>query len=310
MIITHHPLFFKGIKKINFDEHQGKLLRKIIKENLNVYSAHTNLDAGERGLNQILAERIGLKDIEPLDKSYTERLYKLVVYVPVSHESQVRKAINDAGAGCLGRYSDCSFKSRGTGTFTPSQGTRPFIGEQGRVEEVDEYRLETIVPQHELAKVLQSMFAAHPYEEVAYDLYLLENGGKIYSLGRTGKLEQETTLRRFCEQVKVSLGLQCLRVVGSLEKEVKTIAVVSGAGASFMDKARARHCDVLLTGDLKYHEAKEAEAMGLAIIDAGHQGTERIMSAYIANLLTETCTAQGMNIETISFNSQDCISTF
>jgi dinuclear metal center YbgI/SA1388 family protein len=191
MIVTHHPLFFKGLKKIDYDHMPGRLLAGIVQNNLNVYSAHTNLDAGDRGLNQILAERLGLMDIKPLQPSFVEPLYKLVVYVPAGYENQIREAVSNAGAGHIGRYSGCSFRSQGTGTFIPTEGTNPFIGTTGRLEEVQEYRLETIVGKSKLGQVVSRMLEAHPYEEPAYDLYLLENTGKVFSLGRTGRLNTE-----------------------------------------------------------------------------------------------------------------------
>ncbi|PKM78675.1 MAG: Nif3-like dinuclear metal center hexameric protein [Firmicutes bacterium HGW-Firmicutes-15] len=309
MIITHHPLFFTGIKSINYEQSQGSLLKGIIKAGITVYAAHTNLDAGERGLNQILAERIGLHDIKPLDKGHSEALYKLVVYVPIGHEEAVRQAINGAGAGHLGRYTDCSFRTKGTGLFRPLAGSKPFIGHEAILEEVEEYRLETVVPQPRLGKVLQEMLKAHPYEEAAYDIYLLENRGKVFSLGRTGKLAEMMSLQEFCAEVKMSLGLEFLRVVGDMNRSVKNIAVVSGAGASLMSKAQKQRCDVLLTGDLKYHEAKDAEALGIAVIDAGHQGTERIMANYLRDLLNEEKKRRGLDLEVISINGRECIVT-
>lgn len=307
MIITHHPLFFNGIKSINYEESQGSLLKGIIEAGITVYAAHTNLDAGERGLNQILAERIGLQNIKPLDKGHSEVLYKLVVYVPTEHENVVRQAILDAGAGHLGRYGDCSFEIRGKGSFRPLEGSKPFIGQEGRLEEVEEYRLETVVPQVKLGAVLQRMLEVHPYEEVAYDLYHLENPGAIFSLGRIGKVAAEMTLQEFCAQVKKSLGLEYLRVVGDMKKKVKKIAVVSGAGASFIGKARSQECDVLLTGDLKYHEAREAADQGLAVVDAGHQETEQIMTTYLRDLLVEESQKRGLETETVAINGHKCI---
>ena len=310
MIITHHPLFFKAIKSIDYDQAQGKLVRKIIEAGINVYAAHTNMDAGERGINQILAECIGLQGIQPLDSGHRERLYKLVVYVPAGHEDAVRQAVLEAGAGHLGRYADCSFKSRGIGTFLPLEGSSPFIGREGIREEVEEYRFETVVPQAKLNQTLQAMIQAHPYEEVAYDLFLLENSGTVFSLGRIGQLAVEMSLAEFCSQVKRSLDLKFLRVVGDMKRVVKKVAVVSGAGASFMGTAGRRGCDVLLTGDLKYHEARDAEAMGLAVVDAGHQASEEIICSHLSGLLRQESQRRGVEVELSYINNQECIRTF
>ena len=309
MIITHHPLFFSPIKRINYDQAQGDLITRIIKNDINVYAAHTNLDAASRGLNQYLAEKLGLLDIQLLDQQHLETLYKLVVYVPVSHEAVVREAIGNMGAGHLGNYSHCCFRSPGTGTFLPQTGSNPYIGEPGKLEEVEELRLETIVPQNILATVINQMKAVHPYEEVAYDLYPLQNQGQAFSLGRIGKLAAAVTLQEFCAQVKERLQLDSLRVVGNWVDKVQKIAVVSGAGAGFIPVVRARNCDLLVTGDLKYHEAKEAEALGLAIIDAGHQGTEQIMAALVVAYLRESCDKMGFAIDINAACADKCIKT-
>jgi dinuclear metal center YbgI/SA1388 family protein len=201
LVITHHPLFFKGIKRINYDDAQGSLIRTLIKQNINVYSAHTNLDAGERGLNQILAERIGLQEIKLLEQ------------------------------------------------------------------------------------------------------------GKAFSLGRTGTLAAQMSLEDFCVKIKQSLRLESLRVVGDIEKRVQKIAVVSGAGTAFMSEASRQACDVMLTGDLKYHEARNALDLGLAIIDAGHQETEQIMSNYLRELLIEESKKKGFEVDFISIIGRECIVT-
>jgi dinuclear metal center YbgI/SA1388 family protein len=245
MIVTHHPLIFTGIKSINYEDYQGGLLKRIIEAGISVYSAHTNLDAGNQGLNQLLAERIGLHDIKPFTTGYKEALYKFVIYVPAGHEEAVRQAMHSAGAGYMGYYGDCSFRSEGTGLFRPLEGSRPFIGKKGVLEEVHEFRLETVATQDKLPKVLQEVLKVHPYEEPAYDIYKLENHGLVYSMGQTGKTIEVTTLRELCSNVKTSLGLESIRVVGQADRLVNKIAVVSGAGTSFMRQARSQGCDVL-----------------------------------------------------------------
>ena len=307
MIITHHPFFFRPIKNIDYASAKGRMIQKLVSADITLYSAHTNLDAARQGLNQLLAERLGLLGIEPLYPAYREALFKLVVFVPVSHGEAVREAICAAGGGFIGRYSDCSFRTRGTGTFRPGQDTHPFIGAGGILEEVEEFRLETIIYEHDISRVLTAMQEAHPYEEVAYDLYRLENQGQEFSPGRRGHLRQKTRLRDYALQVKTALGLQSLRVVGNLESMVHNIAVISGAGASLTDHLRGRDIDVLVTGDLKYHEAKEAEASGLAIIDAGHQGTEAIVVPLLYDFLTSRLKNERPALELIQCHSPACI---
>jgi len=306
MVITHHPLFFNPVKKIDYGQPLGRLIREVIRADICVYSVHTNLDAADSSLSQQIAELLELRNIEPLNVYKKEELYKLVVFVPHTHINEVRKAVNEAGAGYIGKYSDCSFRTRGIGTFCPEEGTVPYIGEQGILEEVEEYRLETVVYQRDLGRVLRAMNAAHPYEEVAYDIYRLENAGRVFSMGRKGVLGEEMSLKLYAEKVKKSLGVSTVRVVGSLDRIIKKVAVVSGAGAGLIDKALAEGADLLITGDLKYHEAKNAEAWGLAVIDAGHQGTEEIAASYLCRLLAEECRARGFMVEFIPAYSSSC----
>lgn len=309
MIITHHPLLFKPIKFINYDKPPGNIIKRLIKNNISVYSAHTNLDSADRGVNQLLAETIGLRNIMPLDKSRQERFYKLAVYVPVDSVNEVRKAINKAGAGFTGKYSDCSFRSRGIGTFMPRQGTRPYIGTTGEIEEVDEYRLETIVPEYLISEVLNEMHRVHPYEEVAYDLYLLANEGHIFSLGRKGNLPVPMALKDFAAIVKERLRLDDVRVVGDLRRTISKVAVVSGSGADFLNSAREQGIEVMVTGDVKYHQAKDSDAAGVAVVDAGHQGTEEIIIDYLRQLLTTELTELKYDTEVISIQSARCFKT-
>lgn len=296
MIITHHPLIFKGLKNIRTDGPTGSLIRQLIQADISLYTAHTNLDNAPAGLNQVLAEHLGLSDIEPLSLTAAgrrESLYKLVVFVPGTHVEEVRQAINNAGAGFIGRYSDCSYRSAGIGTFKPGTGTKPYLGQPGHLEEVEEYRLETICPSRLLQATLGAMQAAHPYEEVAYDVYRLENQGRVYSPGRKGILPEPMTLGHLARQVSRQLAERGVRVVGDPDRQVQRAAVVSGAGASFIGELFRQPVDVLITGDLKYHEAREAAAHGLAVIDAGHQATEEIAVSYLCRLLQQECAQSG-----------------
>jgi dinuclear metal center YbgI/SA1388 family protein len=309
LIITHHPFFFKPIKSIKFNQPQGELIQQIIQHNINVYAAHTNLDAGSSGLNQYLAEKLELQNIVLLDAGYQESLYKLVVYVPEEHEKKVRQSITAAGAGHIGKYSHCTFRLPGTGTFMPLEDSHPFIGTLGQLEEVREYRLETVVPHNLLGHVLNNMKKSHPYEEVAYDVYALSNKGPAYSPGRIGVLSSPMTLQEFCRHVKQKLAIDTVRFVGDANDQVKKIALVSGSGAGYINKAHRQGCDLLLTGDLKYHEAKDAEALGLKVVDAGHQQMERLMAPLLAEQLRAGCADKGYEPEIIIKYSDECIKT-
>lgn len=307
MIITHHPLFFKPVKNINYASPLGKMIKTLISADITVYAAHTNLDAAQRGLNQALAEKLGLVNIEPLYPASREALFKLVVYVPATHLEEVRAAICIAGAGNIGKYADCTFRARGTGTFRPGQDTNPFIGKTGILEEVDEFRLETIIYEQDLKQVLSSMHQAHPYEEVAYDLYRLENEGRMFSPGRKGCLIEKTRLQDYAVRIKELLGVKSLRVVGDLDSIANNVAVISGSGASLMNRVIGQNIDLLVTGDLKYHEAKDAEAAGLKVIDAGHQGTEAMVVPLLIDYLNPKLANRDLQVELIPCFSPDCI---
>lgn len=297
LIITHHPFFFKSIKTINTDKYPGNYIKRLIENNISVYSAHTNVDAAQNGLSQILAEKIGLGDIKILYPDIKENLYKLVVYVPMPDLEKLRQAICDAGAGFIGNYSDCTFRLQGKGTFKPREGSKPYIGEKNKIEEVEEFRLETIVPQANLNRVLSLMHNVHPYEEVAYDLYKLENDARSFSFGRKGKLPEPMLLKDFAIKLKEKLDITSISIVGELNKKIKNIALVAGSGASYITKLQAKDIDLLITGDIKYHDARDAEAISLALIDIGHLESEKHFVYYLQTLLEEKLRQDKKNIE-------------
>ncbi len=287
LIISHHPLFFRPWKNLRFDCGQGALIRRLIQEDIMVYSAHTNLDFAALGVSYHLAVKLGLEDIEILKPTYQERYYKLVTFVPAEAESQVREAICAAGAGWIGNYSHCTFRIPGTGTFLPLAGTNPYIGQEGKLEEVKEYRLETILPRERLPEVLQALHKAHPYEEVAYDIYPLANEGPAQGIGRLGQLPQPVSLQELALTVKKELGVERVVVVGDSERKIKKVAVCGGAGSDMIETARVKGAEVLVTGDIKYHEARRALELGLALIDAGHFATERVIVPALVQYLQE-----------------------
>jgi len=277
MIITHHPLFFHPIKKISKDNPHGRTIFDIINEDIVVFSAHSNLDACKNGVSDELASLLGVSNTRVLSKTYEERLLKLVVFVPITHSQIVRSAITDCGGGWIGNYSHCTYNLQGIGTFMPRENTNPYIGKEGKLEEVEEVRIETIVREHQLETVVTAMISAHPYEEVAYDIYPLNNQGLIYGNGRIGEIQSSMKLDNFTRFVKDKLGSNDVRVYGDLNKEVKRIALCGGSGADFIKDAYEMKADVFLTGDIKYHDAQLALELGLPIIDASHYHTEKVI---------------------------------
>ncbi|HHY79465.1 MAG TPA: Nif3-like dinuclear metal center hexameric protein [Thermoanaerobacter sp.] len=303
MIVTHHPLIFKPIKNVRADNPVGSLLIQLIKNDISLYAAHTSFDIAPNGVNDILCNVLGIYDREVLDVTYSERYKKIAVYVPQGYEEVVRNAMCSAGAGFVGNYSDATFQARGIGTYRPLEGTNPFIGETGKLEKTEEVKIESIVPQRYLEKVVTAMLNVHPYEEVAYDIYSLENVKEEYGLGRIGIIS-ETTLQELALQVKAKFKINNLRVVGDLNKKIRKVAVCGGSGASLIHKAVSKGADVLITADIGYHDAVEAQHLGLALIDAGHFATENIAVRFIAEYIIDETQKQGHEIEVLISESQ------
>ncbi|TGA99595.1 Nif3-like dinuclear metal center hexameric protein [Sporolactobacillus shoreae] len=298
LIVAHHPVIFHPLKTVESDEGQGKIVTKLVKNDIAVYVAHTNLDIASGGVNDMLADQLGLDETEILQPTYSEPLYKLAVYVPEGYIETVRQALGDAGAGAIGSYSHCSFITKGEGTFLPGLETHPFIGFPGKMEKADEGRLETIVPEHLIDEAIARMIAVHPYEEVAYDLFPMKNVGKEYGLGRIGKLAEPVPFEDYCLQVKERLGVDGLRAVGPLEEKVQTVAVSGGDGNSLVPYARLRGADVLITGDIYYHTAHDALLNGLKIIDAGHH-IESVMKKGVRQYLLKAIREEAYDTEVI-----------
>lgn len=285
LIITHHPFIFKKINKVNTSDLKGKLIHKLIKNDVALYSMHTNFDIAFDGLNDYFMEIMEFEDTKILDITNVETLYKIVVYVPTTHAENLRKALANAGAGHIGNYSHCTFNSEGIGTFKPLDGSSPFIGVNGQVEKVNEIKIETIVPQNILGGVISSMLKAHPYEEVAYDIYRLENKGQSVGLGRLSKLKQNITLEKLSNNIKEKLKMDYIRIVGNLDNEINKVAVVTGSGADMVKKAKRQGAQVIITGDVKYHDAQDALDIGMNIIDCGHFDTEDIFKDVMKRFL-------------------------
>lgn len=299
LIITHHPVIFSPIKSLNVKNYRENMIHRIIYNKINVFSAHTNLDASQYGINDFLAKKLGLRDVELLEKSYSEKLYKIAVYVPQGYEDRVRDAMISMGAGSLGNYRGCTFSTEGTGTFMPLEGSAPFIGKKGVMEYVKETRIETIASSDNLDAVVDSMLKAHPYEEVAYDVFSLLKCEKEYGFGRIGYLKSPVSLETLCNVVKQVLHIDSVDVTGPLHKEIKKVAICSGSGGDFIKRAYDAGCDAYITGDIKYHQACDARDMGLSLIDGGHFATENIYMAELYNYMKEQLSRKNYDVNII-----------
>lgn len=308
MLVSHHPVIFGKINRITADTVLGRKLLKLISNNIAVYCAHTNYDMAKGGLNDLFAKRLGFNSFELIEPLHTEKLYKLIVYIPKGHEDKIFKALVAAGAGHIGNYSSCSYRTEGVGTFLPEEGTHPFIGAQGKLEEVEEVKLGTLVPQSILNKVLKALLKVHPYEEPAYDIMPIDNPGDSYGIGRLAQLQSETTLAVYAEAVKKALKLDKIKFAGDPNKVIRKVALLNGAGNKFTSAARFAGADVLVTGDMQHHEILDAVEAGLGIIDAGHFATESLMISAMAAYLRERCSAAGYEVAIIESESNKDIS--
>jgi dinuclear metal center YbgI/SA1388 family protein len=284
LIIAHHAIIFRPLAHLQTDSPAGRLYEKLIKHDIAVYIAHTNLDVADGGVNDMMADALGLTDLMVLEQLQTEKLKKLVVFVPQTHHQMVLDALFAAGAGWIGQYRNTSFSTPGTGTFLPQEGTKPHIGAPGKLERVEELRVEIIVPESLQHKAVQALLKVHPYEEVAYDLYPLDLAGQARGLGRVGKLPAVVTLRELAELAKQAFDVPTVRVVGDLSRPIRKVAVLGGSGGRYMRHALFAGADVLVTGDIDYHTAHDALAAGLALLDVGHN-VEKIMKRGVADYL-------------------------
>lgn len=301
-IVTHHPMIFKGIKSINTDTMQGKMIKDLLCHSINVYSAHTNLDVAGGGLNDEVARRLGLQGIQGLEETGRDVAYKVAVYVPVAHSEKLRKALGDAGAGHIGAYSHCSFSVAGEGRFLPLEGTNPFIGQVGAIETVPEERVETVVPKKLLGQVLAAMKEVHPYEEIAYDIVALENAYAAHYIGRIGNLSQPLSIEEFKEVLQSVFPHSQLRWGGAKPSSIQRIGLCTGSGAEFIKVAAKQKADVYITGDVKYHDMQLAKELGITVVDAGHYGTEYMSQSLLKQMIEKSFTAD--EVEVIESNVQ------
>jgi dinuclear metal center YbgI/SA1388 family protein len=286
LIISHHPLFFHPLTSLSFTEHPADLVRQLIQNNIAVYSAHTNLDKAYQGSSHLLCKKLGLLADQVLEEEKlptTDK--KIVVFVPSEKAEEVFHAIHSGGGGRIGNYSYCSFRTAGVGTYCPETGATPYIGEVGKIEKANEVRLEAIIPQECITEAIRRVKKAHPYEEVALDIYPLESVASI-GIGRVGNLPQTMILSDWAQEVKKRLGLKTLRLTGAPCSQVDRVAVVAGSGGEYIKAAKRAAAQCLVTGDVRYHQARQAEAVGLGLLDVGHYHSERLIVECLFDNLT------------------------
>jgi dinuclear metal center YbgI/SA1388 family protein len=292
LVVTHHPVLFRAVKRITSDSAEGRMLADLMAARVAVYSPHTAYDSAAEGINRQLAELFGLSEIEPLRQGPSARSFKIVCFVPRDHLAAVQEALWSAGAGKIGEYSKCGFVLDGTGSFLGSDAANPAVGQAGRLEHVAEARLEVICGADRISGALAALRSAHPYEEPAYDVYPLEPQPAGIGAGRVGRLASAAdaaaciSLGEFCRLVREKLRIGSLQFVGDPNQPVRRVGIACGAGGDFLNDALAKWCDVLVTGEARFHTCLEARTAGIGLVLAGHYATERPAIEHLAGVLS------------------------
>jgi dinuclear metal center YbgI/SA1388 family protein len=301
LIVTHHPLFLRGVHGVAATTPKGRLIHRLIEGGVGLYTAHTNADVAQVGVNEALATALGLIDVRPLVPATGEPLDKLIFFAPEADADRVFDAVAAAGAGHIGAYDRCGWRTSGTGTFRPLAGANPTIGAVGDIEEVAEARVESVVPRRLRAQVIEAFRAAHPYEEPAFDVVELADLPTDTGLGRIGMLPDPMPLDRFTEHVAGSLPATAVgvRSTGDPTTMVSTVAVCGGSGDSLFDVVRAAGVDAYVTADLRHHPASDAAAHARpALVDVPHWSSEWPWLPVAAQALVDELAKVGTTVET------------
>jgi dinuclear metal center YbgI/SA1388 family protein len=285
LIVSHHPIIFSGLKKINGKNYVEKTVIKAIRNDIAIYAIHTNLDNVISGVNGRIAQKLGLKNLSVLSAK-ENTLKKLFTFAPVEKAEQVRNAIFRAGGGYIGNYSECSFNAEGTGTFKGAAGSNPYVGEPGKQHRENEIKIEVIFPAWLQNQIITAMKAAHPYEEVAYDVVTLANNHAGTGSGLIAELPEPVDETSFLNRLKECFGLSVIRHTVLTGKPLKTIAVCGGAGSFLISAALAAGGDMYITADIKYHEFFDANGR-MVIADIGHYESEQFTIDLLAEQLAE-----------------------
>jgi len=284
LIVSFHPIVFSGMKKITGKNYVERVVQKAIKHDINIYATHTALDNSQFGVNHQIAQQLNLKNTQILIPQ-KDTLRHLVTYVPVEAAENVRNALFEAGAGFIGNYDNCSFNLKGTGTYRPIAGANPYKGEIGKTEFSEEERISIVFNKHRENHIFRALREAHPYEEIAYELFQLENTNQNIGMGMMGELENEMEEKEFLDYLKEKMQTNCIRHSKLLNKKIKKVAVLGGSGSFAISNAKQNEADVFITADLKYHDFFQAENR-ILLADIGHyeseQFTKDLLTAYLS----------------------------
>jgi dinuclear metal center YbgI/SA1388 family protein len=297
VLLTHHPLLYQPLKEVREDQPAGELLAALLRAGLALVSCHTNLDIAPGGLNDYLAQILKLTEVEVLSATARDPWCKLTVMVPVGYEERLLNTLSDAGLGLIGRYSHCSFATRGQGTYRPLKGARPFKGETGKLSRVQEVRLEVLAPESLLAAAVARLKEAHPYEEPAYDLYPLQNPGAPRGLGRVGRWRQPKPFSQVLSQIKKLFGVKIVKAWGQPPAAVQRLAVCGGSGGELISAALEKGAQVYLTGEVRHHQVPAGALKDFAVLEVGHFASEAVFMEPWAAQLRGLFDQAGMTVQ-------------
>lgn len=285
LIVCFHPIIFSGLKSLTGKNYVERAVLKAIENKVAIYAIHTAFDNDYYGVNAGICNLLGLKNLKILQPK-KNNLKQLNVYVPKDYSEKVKEALFSAGAGNIGFYDECSFKVEGKGTFRPTEGSNPFSGEQNVRENADEDMISVIFESFKQNQLIAAMKSAHPYEEVAHQIYQIDNENQYSGLGMYGEFETEMDEREFMSFVKEKFNLNIIKHSDFNQKKIRRVGVLGGSGASGIKAALSKKCDAYLTGDLKYHDYFLAESKML-ICDIGHYESEQLVSQQLFEILSQ-----------------------
>ena len=300
LVISHHPIVFKGLKSLTGKNYVERTIIKAIKNDISIYAIHTNLDNYVHGVNFEIGKRLGLKNLKIL-APVKRKLNKISFFVPENYKEQVKTAMFEAGAGNIGNYSECAFESEGKGQFKPGQSSNPFEGEKEKLHSSSELKIEILVSVHNTNNVIAAMQKAHPYEEVAYDVYQLENFNQTDGAGMIGELEVPVETNEFLFKVKETFKTGAIKHTKTTKKEIKKVAFCGGSGSFLIENAKKSKADIYITGDLKYHEFFDADEQ-IILEDIGHFESEQFTPNLLNAILKKKFTKFAVHLSNVDTN--------
>lgn len=288
LIVSFHPIIFKGLKKITGKNYVERVVLKAIKNDIAIYSMHTALDNAQHGVNHMICEQLKLINQSILIPQ-SQTIKKLTTYVPKNEAESLRTALFASGAGSIGNYSNCSFNVNGSGTFNANQNANPVIGEKGKTHTEEEIKITVTFSKHLESVILKTLFKTHPYEEVAYEITTMENKNQNIGMGMIGEFAEPMEQTDFLNHLKTKMHTGFIRHSAFLNKKIKTVAVLGGSGSFAINNAKAAGADAFVTADLKYHDFFIAEN-SILLADIGHyeseQFTKNLLVAYLTKKIT------------------------